>query len=415
MAYSELIKNFDKIRAYMREFYVYGFRSRQEFEGKSARSYDDERRRIESWLGEYMGFRQTPDGRQQFLSIDSRSVRHNPLFRAWKSKSFTDGDITLHFILFDLLASPEIALTVREICDRIENDYMAAFDCPRSFDESTVRKKLQEYVREGVLTAEKQGRSVCYRRVPDAALDCADALNFFSEVAPCGVIGSFLLDKIAPEDEVFAFKHHYITQTMDSEILCTLFETMHRKAEAIVVNVSQRTGEERAFRIVPLRVLASVQSGRQHLLAYNLEKGSILTLRLDYINAVEPGAPMPQFDQLRSLTDALQAHFWGVSSHKKRGGPERVEFTLWFDDNEEYIPKRLARERRCGRVELLDEHHCRFIAEVTDSNEMLPWMRTFICRMSDLKMTNKEAERIFRADLRTMQAMYAAPEGGDDA
>lgn len=36
MAYSELIKNFDKIRAYMREFYVYGFRSRQEFEGKSA-------------------------------------------------------------------------------------------------------------------------------------------------------------------------------------------------------------------------------------------------------------------------------------------------------------------------------------------------------------------------------------------
>ena len=25
MAYSELIKNFEKVRAYMREFYVYGF------------------------------------------------------------------------------------------------------------------------------------------------------------------------------------------------------------------------------------------------------------------------------------------------------------------------------------------------------------------------------------------------------
>ena len=30
MAYSELIKNFDRIREYMRQFYVYGFRSRTE-------------------------------------------------------------------------------------------------------------------------------------------------------------------------------------------------------------------------------------------------------------------------------------------------------------------------------------------------------------------------------------------------
>ena len=54
MAYSELVKNFNRIRDYMREFYVYGFKSRDEFTKKSARSYDDERRRLESWLGDYM-------------------------------------------------------------------------------------------------------------------------------------------------------------------------------------------------------------------------------------------------------------------------------------------------------------------------------------------------------------------------
>lgn len=43
MAYSELIKNFSKIRTYMRDFYVYGFKSREEFTQKSSRSYDDER------------------------------------------------------------------------------------------------------------------------------------------------------------------------------------------------------------------------------------------------------------------------------------------------------------------------------------------------------------------------------------
>ena len=99
MAYSELIKNFNKIRDYMRDFYVYGFKSRDDYTKKSARSYDDEKRRIESWLGDYMKFHQTADGKNVFLSIDSRVTRHNPLYKAWKTKSFTDGDITLHFIV----------------------------------------------------------------------------------------------------------------------------------------------------------------------------------------------------------------------------------------------------------------------------------------------------------------------------
>ena len=54
MAYSELVKSFERIRSYMREFYVYGFKSREEYSIKSARSYDNERRRIESWIGDFM-------------------------------------------------------------------------------------------------------------------------------------------------------------------------------------------------------------------------------------------------------------------------------------------------------------------------------------------------------------------------
>ena len=103
MAYNELIKNFEKVRVYMREFYAYGFKSRTEYDAKSARSYDDERRRLESWLGDYMRFMQTPEGKNVFLSVDSRVTRKNPFYKAWKAKSFTDGDITLHFAIFDIL------------------------------------------------------------------------------------------------------------------------------------------------------------------------------------------------------------------------------------------------------------------------------------------------------------------------
>jgi rubredoxin len=61
MPYTELIKSFNRTRAYMRELFVFGFRSREEVGKKSARSYDDERRRVESRLGEHMQFRRLPD------------------------------------------------------------------------------------------------------------------------------------------------------------------------------------------------------------------------------------------------------------------------------------------------------------------------------------------------------------------
>ena len=58
-----------------------------------------------------MQFRQTPEGKNVFISIDSRLSNHNPLYKAWKTKSFIDGDITLHFILFDILFDPSIEMS----------------------------------------------------------------------------------------------------------------------------------------------------------------------------------------------------------------------------------------------------------------------------------------------------------------
>ena len=96
MAFNELIKNFDNIRQLMRDFYVFGFKSRADFADKSARSYDNERRRIESWLGEYMYFRQNVGGKNCFISVDSRKSGII-LFISIKAKSFTANDIMLHF------------------------------------------------------------------------------------------------------------------------------------------------------------------------------------------------------------------------------------------------------------------------------------------------------------------------------
>ncbi len=121
MAYQELIKNFERIRDYMRQFYVFGFKSREEYDAKSARSYDDERRRIESWLGDHMAFRQDSGGKNVFISVDSRRILHNPLYKAYKAKSFTSRDIALHFYILDILQPGEVR-TAGELTAKIASD-----------------------------------------------------------------------------------------------------------------------------------------------------------------------------------------------------------------------------------------------------------------------------------------------------
>ena len=222
--FQELIKNFDRIRDYMRQFYIYGFKARTEFDGKSARTYDNERRRIESWLADYTRADYTSKGKHVYINVDSKEIPQNPLYTAWKSKSFTDNDLMLHFFLLDQMiedgnenagmvqtgaaqteaaqteaaqagaaqsgaaqteaaqtgaaqteaaqagaaqtetaqtgSPPPGGLTAGELCDRICAEYGVVFDS------QTVRLKLKEYESLGLLSAVKDKKQLRYRLAP---------------------------------------------------------------------------------------------------------------------------------------------------------------------------------------------------------------------------------------------------------
>lgn len=416
-AYNELIKSFERIRAYVRDFYIYGFRSREEFRQKSARSYDDERRRVESWLGEYMRFIRSAEGKSVFLSIDSRITEHNPLYKAWKAKSFTDGDITLHFILLDILFRPEEEYSLSELMKKMEEEYFSCFPSPMTFDESTVRKKLKEYLSLGIVTAKKCGRSTIYSRAADdLRLPSAEALHFFSEAAPCGVVGSFLLDRVPHSEHAFGFKHHYITSTLEAGVLCELFDAMRQKRRVSLNNHGRDQREPKQYTVVPLCVYYSVQSGRQYLACYHPQGKGFRVLRLDRISDVKQGEAEPEFDTLRQELSESRAHTWGVNIKKSREEKEprqHVSFTVRVERGEEHIIRRLYREKRCGSVEPLDASTYRFSASVYDAQELLPWIRTFICRIQSISISDKRVEKIFFEDLRQMYRMYGI-DGGQE-
>ena len=412
MAYSELIKNFEKIRDYMREFYVYGFKSREAYDRKSGRSYDNERRRIESWLGEYMGFRQNASGKTVFLTVDNRGVAHNPLYKAFKAKSFTDKDITLHFFILDLLTD-DSALTVKQIVEQIALYYLGNVGEDFRLDESTVRKKLKEYEQLGLLTSEKSGRELVYRRSPDR-VDLAswhEAVAFFSEADPMGVVGSYILDKYGESCEHFSYKHHYLLHALDSEVLYELLQAIREKRRAELTTFAADKNEMREHSVLPLKIYVSTQMGRQYLLAYHYRFKRPMFFRVDSIRRVSPGPEEESFAELDESCARLREKLWGVSLGIGRT-PDHIEMTVHVGEGEGFILDRLEREKRCGRIEAADEHTYTFVADVSDALEMLPWLRTFIGRIEKLSCSNDFVQRRFYEDLEAMRAMYGGQDHG---
>ncbi len=409
VAYSELIKDYERIRDYMRQFYVYGFKRRDQYDAKSARSYDNERRRIESWLGEYMSFRQDSAGKQVFLSMDSRKIRHNPLYKSFQAKSFTDKDITLHFYLLDILADGQ-ALTTRQVVERIDRDYLSAFDGGISLDTSTVRKKLKEYEALGLLSSEKQGKETFYRLAGDGVelRSWLDALAFYSEEAPLGVLGFLLLDQLNVAEQPFRFKHHYILHALDSEILCTLLMAIGEHSRLGLVTRNTRRSGVRQIQVCPMKIYVSTQTGRQYLLGYQYDVRHFVFQRVDRIVEARPGPKDPQYGDYAVQYETFKRHLWGVSTGSGRG-LEHIEMTVRAGQDEPHIPARLMREKRYGQVEQLDETTWRFTADVYDAAELLPWLRTFIGRIMDLTCSNPAVVQRFYADLEEMTALY----GGD--
>lgn len=409
--FSELIKKFDKIRDYMRDFYVYGFKSREGYGKKSLRSYDNEKRRIESYLSDYMSFRRDANGKNIFMSVDSSDIPANPLYRAFKAKSFTKNDITLNFLILDILQDG-VKLSANEIADKIADEYLIYFQEPVVLDLSTVRNKLSEYVDSGILQTEKDGKKLQYS-LTKANVDLAglyDALTFFSEVSPLGVVGSFLLDKCDHNNTYLSFKHHYIMHALESEVVYSLLQAIHNNEKVEIINHSPRSDRDVVLEIIPLRFLVSVQGGRRYLCAYSSKFRTILPYRLDYIKSVKTLGKAVNFDIYQEKLDAILTHTWGTSFYNSRS-LQWLKMTLHIPHSERFIVNRIEREGRHGKLVQLDDTTYEYFIEVFDTMELMPWIRTFIGRIISIESSYQEFAKTFYSDLDEMYNLYS---GGDD-
>ena len=412
--FQELIKNFDRIRDYMRQFYVYGFKVRGDFTQKSARTYDNERRRIESWMSGRIRTGYTQKGKQISISLGESDVSSNPLYAAWKSKSFTDNDLLLHFFILDLLAEGT-EMTAGELADAVSSSYGIVFDS------QTVRLKLKEYEALEILSSRRDKKSVFYRLHSPLLIQLPEndrtrrhlmtAVSYFSEYAPFGFIGSTIMDREFFKNSVFSFKHHFIVHTLEDGILYPIITALREGRYLFLENHSVRSGRVTEIEGLPLKIFVSTRTGRRYVCIYAKWEHRFLNLRLDCIAAVRPSSFCTDYHFYHEKLEKNIPHCFGVSFGGRAVRLEELCLKLHIDEEKErHILNRLYREGHGGEIIRTDKDTFIYSGFFFDVNEILSWVKSFTGRILDIQSSNQSAVVKVTADWEIMYRMYCCED-----
>lgn len=399
--YAELIKNIDKIRKLVRDFYVFGFKGKDDF-NVSSRSYDNERRRIQSYLQDYVVESYDKNGKTICISSDTVAKTVNPLFKVWQTKSFTKNDIFLHFVLLDVLKGR--VLSNAEISDIIAAEYLSLQDVPVQIDNMTVRNKLNEYVSLGIFASEKRGKTLYYS-LKDSAVspseNMLDAMSFYQNI----LTGGFLLTPyLRNHKSEFIYKNIYFSHTLDNEIVIQLMDAIKNSNIITVISESRRR-QIKAHGLVPVKIVNNMRTGRRYLASYNTRIQKYSTIRIDNIQSVEVTGV---YEDCQKAADEYEEKMLASFAITPRGQDiNNVKMVLAIDEKKEkYVLERLEREGMHGSIKKLDTNIFEYSIFVPDTVEMLPWLRTFIGRILSIEGSETAVIRQFKRDVKSMMVKY---------
>lgn len=395
-------------RDYARDHFVYGLRTKEELieEHKlKARRVEANFSDMEDWFQEILHTRRcmSVKGRKQvkYISVNCREHSLNPIYKMWKACSFTTNDIMFFFFLLDYLSTKKEPVKLASMYGKYYWMHKGGFQ-PGAAQKWLKKKGLPS----GIIINEAEHDKYSLAPIFDLS-ELRDLLFYYSEIAPCGVVGSFILDKTDIKTSPFSYKQHYIGQAFDCEVLCNALHAI-KKGEMLELDYLLKNKSRIKINALPLKIYSSTHNGRQYLIAWNEEKKSIFNYRIDRIKKISTlDLIVSDANVIRESFDNMKKHIWGVSLGN--GELVHVEFLVKVDENEGYIINRLYREKRCGIVSPVENRPgiFKFSADVYDAHEMFPWIRTFICRIIELKISDRELEELFWDSFYAMYKVYS--------
>ena len=396
---NKAISNFDVIRKLVRNLYLEGFNNYLETEnlGKSSRAFNNNLNSIRNFLDERFISSKTNTKKKSnpVISFDTREETENPLFALWKTSNSIASNLSFDFAIMDILEDfPDGINWFSLASDNYSTKHVDLLEqyVSKGIDKKGIQVKLKKLAEAGVIEFsedKKKIRKTDTKRIKEllASRDVKQAIQFASETCPLGVIGSFILDSLSnvdsePVNTPIHYKHHFVFNSIDYEIMYILLEAINEKC--FVEIESERFGLRT---IVPLKIFISTQTGRTYVVFWNKTSKTFFSENLESILAARKTDTCSEYDLYKRRLSEMECHMWGVSfKMEKTEELEHVRFVIEYPSEEEksYIPARIKREAVTGTVKEQDVFHSEFTADIIDSKEIIPWIRSFIGRITEL-------------------------------
>ena len=231
-------------------------------------------------------------------------------------------------------------------------------------------------------------------------------LDFYSKYYMFGEVGVFLLDRMENSSmSPFRLKHEHYMQALNDYNCIDLLYAIEQGKWCRIQYKHGMNGEKIELLCYPIEIRVGFRNGRESLVYYEPFQECYTTLRLEFIESIcycedqdirqalqkYDGRYTNQFiDMEIENAKSLIKNSWGISTtvgqQKNAMTPailHKVKMRIAFDPKMEgFIRRRLQRECRLGQVVVNEtEGYIDFEVEVTDAGELIPWVRSFYCRI----------------------------------
>lgn len=415
-----LIRDYGNIRKILRDIYIFGCFSRDDFieKGYSGRKYDNEQRRISAYLPEkFIQKRRANRKVILYCKYGISDGAHNYLAETYRNKSFTLLDVLAYFYVLQILGNCE-RMTLPEILNQIPccNEEV-------EFTKDNLRIKLDELVESGLINIEKDGRNAYYLLSNDLWSDFSNEelkdvylyLEFFKNVCPLEMPFYFLQRKlklyllsarsILISDLVFfQLKHNHIFNTLDNDLLLTCLIAIHTRMTLLIDKEDQHGDVE--LETLPIKVIHDSTYGRQYLLCYNSLAETATTIRIDKIKAAKCIRNQTE-EEKKVVNEYIDFDEVSWCTSVKAVKQEEIVIKFYFDEiKERYILNRIKKEGHEGIIKKINDGIYEYRFFVSDPNEMVPWIRSFGERAKVISSGEFETEKLIFEDWKKAVAKY---------
>lgn len=420
-----LIRDFRDIRDVIRLFLIYGFFSKREIalrNGIKEITYDKYKKTIHNLIDNEKIKYYVNEKREKcvYISVDYVMETDNPLFTIWQGKSITANDVWFLFAITDVMSRSSGGLTVADVAEKLSQH------ANRGIEEQTVRNRLDELSKLGLVRVERVGKRKLYalddrflEDLPEEQLLELDTFGaFFQNVYPLGVLGNHLRRKVSlltleASPTTFMFKHHHLGNTLDDEVLLAIFRAINERRR-ILFDLQIMQDEVIRFKripFVPMKLIADLWQGRRYIAGYDEELGRYWCFRLDKMFHVELAEPCEPFPTMLGELGKQLEKSWCVVMPLEGSGLEVLEMRLHVNpDTEGYVLDRLHAEGKWGVVRQTNLNQFDYRIDVNNAEEMIPWIRTFTGRIVEIRCSNPAVAAKLSADWANTLEQYKCEE-----